>query len=244
MAKLIFTKIYDSLSDVVTEIKEKSLRGQDVEDCEKKKQALVRVLKYALQDDSWLSHKTSREKVRYFIQYGCDYEQTMKHFQAKSRNSVESSMSVFGKKFAETIGVDTVDLILAGHVEEAMKQFNQMTKKVDSSDIYLKGVMRLLPKPKKKYFPLEDCKEELKLLRLLTTSFLEQHTKQFDENKIAYLLYILASSEKGIGIERSVLQDLLKGEYSQNKYGNILTLNEQVSKTIEEYLKMDFLRHI
>lgn len=244
MAKLIFTKIYASLSDVVTEIKEKSLRGQDVEDCEKKKQALVRVLKYALQDDSWLSHKTSREKVRYFIHIGCDYDRTMEYFQAKSRNSVESSMSVFGKKFAEAIGVDTVDLILNGRVEEAMKQFNQMTQKVDSSDIYLKGVLKLLPKPEKKYFPFEDCKEELKLLRLLTTSFMEQHTKQFAEEKVAFLLYVLASSEKGMGKERSVLQDLLKGEYSQDNFGNILTLNEQVSKAIEEYLKMDFLQHI
>lgn len=244
MAKLIFTKIYDSLSDVVMEIKERSLKGQDVEDCEKKKQALVRVLKHALQDDSWLSHKTSREKVRYFIHNGCDYDKTMEHFKAKSRNSVESSMSVFGKKFAEAIGVDTVDLIVNGFVEEAMKQFDQMTQKVDSSDIYLKGVSKLLPKPKNKYFLLEDCKEELKLLRLLTTSFLEQHTKRFDEEKIAYLLYVLVSSEKGVGKERSVLQDLLKGEYSQDTKGNSLTLNEQVSRTIEEYLKMDFLRHI
>lgn len=244
MAKLIFTKIYDSLSDVVMEIKEKSLKGQDVEDSEKKKQALVRVLKYVLKDDSWLSHKNSREKVRYFILNGCDYDKTMEYFQAKSRNSIESSMSVFGKKLSEAIGVDTVDLILDGHVKKAMIQFNHLTRKVDVSEIYLKGVIKLLPQPERNYFSLEDCEKELNLLRLLTTSFLEQYTKRYDKEKLAHLIYIMKSSDKELRMERTVLRDLIKGDYSQDKMGNSLTLKKQVIIALNEYHKMDFLRHI
>lgn len=241
MAKLIFTKLYDSLSDIVFQIKEKTLLGENTELEEKQKNALLRLLKFALEDDSWLSHKTSKEKVRFFIKSGCNYGKTQEYFQTRTRNSIESSMSTFGKKFEIAIGPNTFDLILDGQVSEAMKQFKIAKNKSEVSDLYSSELLSFLPNPEKHPFSLEECIKELRILKSLTVTYQEQLIKKGDVRKLAFLIYLLNSTEKEFMKEHTVLQEFFNEQFSLDQEGHYLKINDQLSKAFEEFLKLDFI---
>lgn len=208
--KLIFRKYVEAREQVEVSQRSKEFYGEDDSLEKRQLSALKEIFDYIKNDETWAGQERSRKKVIIFIKNHCSYEKTKNELRAKSRNSVEASMSYLSKKLEAKIGTSTIDLILAHKVDEAMIQFRAGTGKLNPADYLIDGLLDLLPKSNKRHVTLEECEKEIKFLLTLTKSNLEEHSCLYNKDNLSYLLYVLTSTDSVVADERKVLYQLLK----------------------------------
>lgn len=233
--KLIFRKYVDAREHVEASQRSKEFYGEDDSLERKQLSALKEIFDYIKNDETWAGQEKSRWKAVIFIKNNCNYERTKDELGAKSKNSVEVSVSRLSKILEKKIGANTIDMILAGKVDEAMIQFRTGSGKLNPGDYLIAGLLDLLPKSNKRHASLLDCKKEIKFLLALTMSNLEERSRLYDEGNLSYLLYILTSTDSFVADERKVLYQLLKGDFSKNEDGSSLDFNSQIEKAFEQF---------
>lgn len=113
-----------------------------------------------------------------------------------------------------------------------MKTFYLGRNSKSMDDFFLKGVVSLLPVPKKQpSLSLVECKNELAFLTTITTANLEHFIKRLNQAKLAHIRGILRSSEPSI--EKDVLIDLLDGKMMLQN-GIIIKTRLQVEEALEQ----------
>lgn len=123
MAKLIFRKFIEAKERVEASLRRKELFGEDYSLETKQLCALKQIYEYMRDDETWAGQKRSRRKAMIFLKHHCSYEKTRDELNASSKNSVEVSMSYLSKKLENKIGINTINLITEGKVDEAIIQF-------------------------------------------------------------------------------------------------------------------------
>lgn len=235
MAKLIFRKFIEAKEQIEASLRRKEISGEDFSLETKQLCALKQIYEYIRNDETWAGQKRSRIKAMIFLKNHCDYEKTKEELHAKSKNSIEVSMSYLSKKLESKIGANTIYLIKEGKVDEAIIQFETGTGMLNPKDYVIEGLIDLLPPPVHSHTSLSTCEKELKFLLVFTINHLTELAAKYNQENLSYLMYVLTSTDRGIANDRRVLYQLLKGEYSRDASGESLNLNSQIAIALEEY---------
>lgn len=234
--KLIFRKYVEAREHVEESLRSKEFYGEDDSLEKKQLSALKEILDYIKNDETWAGQERSRRKAIVFIKNFCSYEKTKAELGAKSKNSVEASMSYLSKKLEKKVGASTIDLILEGKVDEAMIQFRAGTGKLNPADYIIEGLLDLLPIVDNPYSTLEKCEKEIKFLLAFSKFYLAEVTTSLNKENLSFLMYVLTSTDRVVANERKILYQLFNGDFSKNIDGGSLDLKSQIAKAIEEYL--------
>ena len=114
-------------------------------------------------------------------------------------------------------------------LQTIMERFYQSTNTKRFENLFLKGVTRLLPEPKKKsYMLLKECHKELIFLATLTNVNIEYHIKNLDKEKLAHIRGILKSTEASF--EKEALTNLFSGK--------LLIQNDDVVNTMSQVVQV------
>ncbi|WP_096202929.1 hypothetical protein [Bacillus sp. FJAT-45350] len=232
---LIFRKVARAVKEVQGNLNDQNLYNEDERQLEQKKLDALMLIVDFINKQEYLSHQKSKERLKYFLKNKLDYEKARLHFNT-SKNSIEASVSYIGKKLEKLIGLDTIDMILEGRIDEALTQFHIGTGKVKTSDWFIEGVHNYLPEPKKDILlSFEDCQEEITLLGMFSHFYLEDLFKLYNADKLSHLLYVLNSTDAKIADEREILCRLINGDFSRkNADADVLKMSVQVKKAIKE----------
>lgn len=170
----------------------------------KKLQALYEILDY-IKSFSWLSHQSSKEKVKTFLKCNYNYRKASEIL-GIPLHSLETSICYASKSLERKLGQNTIELILDGDINSAMLQFKVGTNSISISNLFCEGIIDMLPKPKKdNTLSLHDCANEIKFLNHITKLSLQKIIKSMDRAKLSYLLYLLTSSDAQYAYERNLL---------------------------------------
>ncbi|MGD2198745.1 hypothetical protein [Lysinibacillus fusiformis] len=235
MAKLIFRKFIEAKEQIEASLRRKEISGEDFSLETKQLCALKQIYEYIRNDVTWAGQKRSRIKAMIFLKNHCDYEKTKEELHAKSKNSIEVSMSYLSKKLESKIGANTIYLIKEGKVDEAIIQFETGTGMLNPKDYVIEGLIDLLPAPVRSHTSLSACEKELKLLLVFTQNHLTELAAKYNQENLSYLMYVLTSTDRAVAIDRRVLYQLLKGEFSRDTGGESVELKVQIAMALEEY---------
>lgn len=238
--KLFFRKYVEAREHIEALLRSKEYYGEDNSLEKKQLSALKEIFDYIKNDETWAGQERSRQKAIIFIKNHCNYAKTKDELGAKSKNSVEASMSYLSKKLERKVGASTIELILEGKVDEAMIQFRAGTGKLNPADYLLDGLFDLLPKADKPHANLEECEKEIKFLLTFTKSYLARVSSLYNKENLSYLLYVMTSTDRVVADERKILYQLLKGDFSKDVDGSSLDLNTQIEKAYERFLTQGF----
>lgn len=237
MAKLIFRKFIEAKERVEASLRRKELSGEDYSLETKQLCALKQIYEYMRDDETWAVQKRSRRKAMIFLKHHCSYEKTRDELNASSKNSIEVSMSYLSKKLENKIGINTINLITEGKVDEAIIQFETGTGKLNPEKYVIKGLIDLLPPPVHSHTTLSTCEKELKFLLVFTTNHLKELAAKYNQENLSYLMYVLTSMDRAVTNDRRVLYQLLMGDFSRDASGKSLDINTQIAMALEKYSK-------
>lgn len=235
--KLIFRRLTAAREQLEATLRRKCLLDED--DALEREQllALREIYDYIAHDETWVSQAKSRRKAITFLKNHCNYEKTREELHAKSRNSVEVSMSYLAKKLETKIGTSTIDLILEGKVQEAMVQFRTGTGHLNPREYLIEGLFDLLPSPINTPISFIACEKEIKFLLIFGKNHLVELASKYSQDHLAYLVYILTSTDRVVADERRILYQLLKGEFNNKEQAGAIGINEQIDKAFKEYAR-------
>jgi hypothetical protein len=227
-----------AVKEVQTNLKAEDIYNEDQLELEQKKLDALKVIAKYIGGMQYLSHKKSKEKLRYFLHNNLDYEKTSEQFNT-SRNSIEVSISNIGNKIESLIGSNTIDMIMEGKTEEALTQFDIGTGKVKPGEWFIEGFQALLPKPKKELsFSLADCVKEMDLLLMFTSHNIGRVVNKQNQERLAHLLYLIGSTDSKVEAEREILHCLLKAEFSERD-GEYISRKEQISQALQVWQRQN-----
>lgn len=232
--KLIFRKLVETREQIETVLRKKDFYGENDLLEQKQIAALKEIFNYIKDDETWTNQKRSRMRAISFIRNRCNYEKTKEELGAASKNSVEASMSYLSKKLEAKIGINTIDLIAQGKVEEAMIQFRIGTGRLNPSDRIVAGILELIPDTKNQDVILEDCKKEIRFLLTFSKFNLIRLISLHNKENFSFLRHILTSSDSSVANERKLLYDLLGGKFCENENGNALNIKQQIEMLFEQ----------
>ena len=160
---------------------------------------------------AWLRKQQAKDKLRIYLDSCFDYGVMCELFcitYEQAKNSVHWAAT----KFENNIGAHTLRLIEQGFLEEARAAFYIGTGKLKIEQMITEQCVDKLPSPQYNSFSLSECKLELKVLRLISKSTLSTYLEKVNENKMAYIMYLLQSDSKKAALFRPYLIALLTGD--------------------------------
>lgn len=177
---------------------------------------LTEEIKTYLFSYKWLSKGPAKDRMRVYLESGLDYDVLCEQCNL-SYEQAKNAVKWANKQFKKKIGENTLSLIKQGYLGEARAAFymasGQMkVEKFVSADCYDK-----LPKAKFDIFSLADCEIELRILNLISKSTLQQYLSEMDEDKMAYLIYLLEGSSKKSDLFRPYLIGVMNNKISVDK---------------------------
>ena len=148
---------------------------------------LSSVIKYALN-----SGKGSlNTKITVFWNCGCDYTEALERLDV-SYEVLRACLARASRKLYNELGVNVLDFISEGKPVDAHIEFMVKTGQLLLDDVIPAEVVSLLPVPTfHSIINIEECTEELKLLKTLTLVSLKQSIQNVNPNRLAHLLAIL-----------------------------------------------------
>lgn len=236
-SKLIFRKLIEAEEQIQASLRSKEFSSED-DSLEKKQLSALRMIFNYTNNETWAVQERSRRKAMIFMKNHCNYERTRDELHAKSKNSVEASMSYLSKKLEAKIGASTIDLILEGRVDEAMIQFHVRTGKLNPAEYLIEGLFDLLPTPNNFNIKLETCEKEIKFILIFAKKHLADLAAKYNNDNLSHLMYILTSTDSFVANERKVLYQLLNGEFSRDARDESVELNVQIAIALEEYTNL------
>ncbi|WP_312753493.1 hypothetical protein [Rummeliibacillus suwonensis] len=207
---LIFKKIEDAVRMVKQDVAILGVQTNTDHTAEKLK-LLQSIIAY-VNSYEWLSHETSRKKLKAFLQSRYNYEMVAAEFNV-SVKSLYVTVSYASDRLEKRIGTKTIDLILADDLETAEREFLLGTGKYTPTNLFISGMVEALNPPvKDSGVDFSTCERELKFLSSITKKRFNQIVKQLNITKIRHLLYILLQNDSTYLAERSILARCMDGE--------------------------------
>jgi len=233
--------IFRRLNNALIEIEGRIRLSSDNEELllnQNKYDALRVILDYS-NSLKWLSHKKTKEKVRYFLNCDMNYRKTAEFFQT-GLNRIEVTVSYASSKLEKFIGASTLTKILDGEIDEAMVMFTSNTTAQPYLSWFLPGVTERLPVAMyNPTYTIEECKHELWFLNFFSVQNASRLLDNCDTSKLSHTLYILASSQKKYKKQKEVLSELFSCYSDEEKKLNAKT---QVMNAIEKINADNFFR--
>lgn len=210
---LIFKKLSNAVKETNTKLAMYKDGSTDKEVEYRKQAALDELVKYT-KSYAWMKRRDAIEKVQAVLKSKYDYKLVSEHFHVSS-NSLQVTMSYASKLLEDKIGANTIDLILIGEIDNAMLQFRAGAGVVSLDALLVSGVTAMLPKTEKSlYLSVVGCEEELNFIRGLTVVKVAKELSGLDSSKLAFLRYILGSSDSRYARERGVVLNYISGNIS------------------------------
>ena len=207
--------IFKRLEKEVISVK-KSLELSDGENAllaEMKKELLDEIVEY-VDGYEWLHKKPLKEKVKFFIHSGYDYDSLCREFNI-SYDSARSSVKWASNQLKKKIGQTTLQLIKEDRITDAATAFYMGTGKIKKEDYIMKELLCELPKEKfSAALDLNECKNELIILRNLSTERFYKYLDVMDERKMAFCLHLIEGKSKKADDYRAHMIKYLMGSIS------------------------------
>ena len=194
----------------------KKLGGSDGEDkllINLKNELLEEMVDY-VNSYEWLHKKPLKQKVQFFIQSGYDYEALCRAFDI-SYDSARSSIKWASNQLKKKIGPSTLQLIKEDRLTDAATAFYMGIGKIKKEDYIMKDLLLELPNEKfSAALDLKDCKNELIILRNLSTEKFYKYLDVMNEKKMAYCLHLIEGTSKKADNYKAYMIKYLIGEIS------------------------------
>ncbi|MBR3792010.1 MAG: hypothetical protein IKK18_04840 [Clostridia bacterium] len=174
------------------------------------KQLLEEIIDY-LKSYKWLYKQSSKEKIKVWIESGYDYDVLCEQFNI-SYEGARWSVSWANSQFKKKIGENTIKLIKEGLIEEARAAFYVGTGKLSVDMFVGSDCLDSLPDAKYNIYSLAECENELKILCLFSKARLQKYLEVMDEEKMAYVLWLLTGKSKKSDVFRPYLISMLSDE--------------------------------
>lgn len=195
-----------------------------------KRELLEEIVEY-VNSLSWLSRTKTKDKVRFFIKSGYDYEALCKEF-GITYESAKNAIKWASKQLKAKIGRNTVQLIRFGYIEEARVAFYVGIGKISRDNLFVSDLNGILPESKySAIYTLQDCIAELALLRKMSLAYLDKYAEGVDSSKLAYLLSLIEGDSRKATWLRPYIINMIQG---YTKLEDLLAMEEKIKK--EKYL--------
>jgi hypothetical protein len=210
-------------------VKRNIANGKDINLNTDKFKALEEILDYVL-SLRYLADPKLREKVTAFLTSGGKKHQKVNIVAEQYRctpRSVEILLETTSARAQDLIGKGTLDLIMLGDIDAGMLNFKVCsTSKVDTSKIFVKGVDKLLPAAAASAgedVSVLECLQELFVLGSVSNEKIRREIEVTDKAKMAYLLYLISSTDNEHINEKKAVIDFLDGCIGIEKVIDLLT---------------------
>lgn len=189
-------------------------------------QLLQKIVSY-VNSMQWLSHEKMREKVRAFLRSRYTYREVAAQF-GMSVSQLHKCISYAGNRLRQRIG-GTLELLKAGNIVAAEREFAHATGTVDPSALFVRGTIERFAPPKKDDgVDLSTCERELSFLSYFSSRNIDKLLDTLDERKVRHLLYILLSTDSTYLSKRvTLIRCIVAGE---------LKVSEAIRLLNEEYI--------
>ena len=149
---------------------------------------LASVINYALS----YGRGTLNEKIKVFWKNDCDYMATMEEL-GVTYEVIRSCMARASRGLYDELGVNVLNFIGEGKPVDAHIEFMVKTGQLVLEDIMAIETANMLPTPAfNPTINMEDCVEELKLIKELTLVSVQSRIKSVNAGKLAHLLAIMS----------------------------------------------------
>ncbi len=151
------------------------------------------------------ARKPTRDKYVYWIKHHYDYALTAAHFKTSDkciRVLVSRADAVLSKIMSRPL-----QLIKDGMVNDGWIEFCFAINRLDLHELFGRPILMATPNPcdLEKSYALEDCKDEVRFLRMHNSYQVRKEIENLDSQKIAYLLALGAVSDPAYSEERKRL---------------------------------------
>ena len=220
----IFRKLEKEAVSVRNSLENKC--DEDAELLEMKKELLDEIVEY-VDSYEWLYKSPLKEKVKFFIQSGYDYESLCNEFNV-SYDSARSSIKWASNQLRKKIGQYTLQLVKEDRIADAATAFYIGTGKIKKDDYIMKELLSELPEEKfSAALDLKDCKNELVILRNLSTERFNRYLEVMDKKKMAYCIHLIEGSSKKADDYRFYMIKYLMGNISLD---DLFSVEEDIKK--------------
>lgn len=204
----------------------KKIKNEEVLQTYKKQVTLLRML-IRVKEEKWEASmsESARNYFRDALELGI--AETAEKYKT-SKGAVRKMLCVRSKEFENKIGTTTLTLIEQGKTEEATILFKQSWGIFKLEDVFLADLLNSLEIDRVKdgdYVELQECKNELKFLKLYSKSMLKEQESSIDMKKVYSLLNLLQSNTIVYTEEKLLLIQFMTGSITYSEL--IKKLNEQ-----------------
>lgn len=216
---LIFKKIEQEFLKTKEEIINPMSADSQTES-EQKLELLLKIISYT-NSFEWLSHQVTQQKIKSFLKSKYDYAFVAQEY-GVSIKSLHVTISYAGKKLESRIG-KSLNMLVIGDLIGAEKELDVGMKNIKYSEVFLEGVLPLLPAPNNKtVVDLNDCEREFKILKLVSKQQMQNIIETFDEEKLGYILHLLKYSSTSFQQEREAILNFIEGEIDYSELIKLL----------------------
>lgn len=181
-----------------------------------KMQVLGRIIKYIRTEG--VKRGTAKAKLNAIMQTHFDYERVGAMFNT-SANSIQVSISYLSKNLESKVGKDTIDLLLAGQIDEAISNFRACSNIYSLDKLIPTEFAQKIPLKLPKTIDLTECNVELEFLRAISFSKVNKDFSKLDLEKLILIKYILQSRDKRYSDERQALYKYILGNQNDELDG-------------------------
>lgn len=209
--------VFREIEEMVQEVKGKLATLGDESDLsieERRLQLLLRLISYVNRYE-WLSHKKTREKIACFLKNRYNYRAVADRF-GLPLSRVHKTVSYASERLRRRIG-GVLALIRSGQLDDAERELALVTGAVDSSSLFVRGILERFKPVKDTRVDLADCHREISFLSYFTNRNIDRVLSKIDSKKLNHVLYVLLKSDATYP-ERSILaRCILDGEFDASE---------------------------
>ncbi len=207
-----------------------SVKNNPNEAVASKRELLEEIVEY-VNSMEWLSRSKTKDKIRFFIKSGYDYEALCNEFNI-TYEAAKNAVKWASKQLKSKIGRTTVQLIRFGYIEEARVAFYVGIGKISRNNLFISDLNGILPESKySAIYDLQDCVAELALLRKMSQAYLKKYADKVDGKKMAYLLSLIEGDSRRAMWLRPYIINMIQGYTTLE---DLLGMEEKIKK--EKYL--------
>ena len=173
---------------------------------------------------SWLTKARIVKRIQTYRDCQFDANLAIVALNEKSLQAYNTALWNASRKFKSIIGENTLDLIKRGEDAVARRQFLIRVGNLNSTRLISDKVIELLPAPSvdNGFIFASECKNELQFLKSLTLKNIESVVSRLDSSKLAFIRYLLDTTDSTYSIQRELVYQFLEGEI--DSIDNLITL--------------------
>ena len=177
-----------------------------------KKYFLERIERY-LTSYEWLQYKSAREKIKFFLESGYDYDAFCEKY-GINYSAAKSTIYYASKQFKERLGENTMALLKIDKIQEAKASFEVASGKIKATDYLMADFVEFMPEKKFGVYKVEDCKTELEILRIMSNVMATYYADIMDRDKMAFLVNLIEGKSRKADMLRPYLIGLMSFKYT------------------------------